>query len=107
MFKLNLKKIKIPKNLFKREYKAISDKARHDWKIMIIFFLLVYVAITIVNFFIFFEIDKGEIFSVSPQSETRENSVNKKLLEETVNIFESKRIKFENLRSVSIPDPSL
>jgi hypothetical protein len=91
------------------EYRTVSSKAHHDWKFMIIFFFLAWILIMAGSMYIFIEISRGEIFTVSALSNDKKNTLDKKVLESTVDYYESKKVKLNELKTVrsTTPDPSI
>ncbi len=104
----NLKKY-FGKLKFHHDYKTISSKAHHDWRIMLVTFFFLWIAIVLGSLYMFVQIDRGEIFTSQTTQEENQATVSKKLLEETVEFFEGRKIKLEQLQTQkSIPaDPSL
>ncbi|HEY4490263.1 MAG TPA: hypothetical protein VJC12_03360 [Candidatus Paceibacterota bacterium] len=107
--KLDFKKFKLPKKFFKkRDYKTLSDKARHDWRGLLIIFLIIYILVILANIYIFWQVN-GSTYEASYAETQNYISVDEKQLKETVDKFESRKIKLDQIKKtgVNIPDPSL
>jgi hypothetical protein len=110
MKSFNIKKIFAKLRSHKRtEYKTISSKAHHDWKTMVIMFFFLWIVVIFGSGYIFIKINKGEIFLIESKIESKQSSVDKKLLETTVASFEGRKIEFEKLKTEKpkTVDPSL
>jgi len=101
-----LSKIRIPK---RKEFRTISAKSHHDWKMILILFFVLSLLFVVGNTYFFFKINKGEIF-INPTEEAGEEGViSEKKLEGAVDFFEDRQIRLERLQSEipTIIDPSL
>ena len=105
-FKNILSHIHLPK---RTEFRTISAKARHDWKLIVVFFITLSLCVMGGNFYLFKQIDSGKIFDTSNASTTSASVVSKKNLEDTVQFFRERQARFEDLKTIkpSVPDPSL
>jgi len=108
MKSINLKKY-LGRLTFRREFRTISSKAHHDWRIMLVFFFLLWIATVLGSLYIFVQIDRGDIFVAENKQEENPVTISKKLLEDTVEVFEGRKIKLEQLETKrsSLSDPSL
>lgn len=107
-FKKIISKIHLPRVT---DFRTIGDKAHHDWKIIIVLFIIFSLVTIFGNYLFFQEVDDGSIFV---QTETVESTVNtdvvsKKNLEDTVQFFKERQARLEDLKTIkpSVPDPSL
>jgi hypothetical protein len=83
--------------------------AKRDWKIIIFSFTIVALILAGFSGYLFFKINKGEIFTAGGQNADSTQVIDKKLLEDTVARFEAKKatlLELERQTSVT-PDPSL
>jgi hypothetical protein len=105
-FKKLTASLKLPK---RGEYKSISAKAQHDWKIMLVSFFVLWIIIISLSMFLFFQIEGGKIFQTNAQQVENKPVINKAVLEDVVNSFEAKKARGEGLKTqkLNIPDPSL
>lgn len=108
--KINFDTIKIKlKSLRKGEYRTISAKAHHDWKIMVIVCICgIFVAIAW-NVYLFFQIDGGIELSSGETENTSSEVVSKKNLEDTVQFFKERQARLEDLKTIKpdVTDPSM
>lgn len=93
------------------DYRTISDKAHHDWKIIIVLFIIFSLATIAGNFLFFQQVDRGALF-IQPSGEVpaaNADVVSKKNLEDTVQFFRERQARLEDLKTIkpSVPDPSL
>lgn len=108
---INIKEIigKI-KNLFlKKEYRTISDKARHDWKSMMIGFFVAGIILVVVSTMLFFRVSSGEQFIPDAYIATETKPFDEKALLESVEEFRNKKVHLEDLKQnpPQVSDPSL
>jgi hypothetical protein len=107
---INIKKILQKLSFIKKgEYRSISSKVHHDWKIMLITFFVLWVFIIILSTFFFSEISKGEIFTNQSNPTDAKLILDTKSLNDTVTLFESRIQNINDVKTqkMSIPDPSL
>lgn len=110
MKSFDFKKITASLKFLKRgEYKSISAKAEHDWKIMLVSFFVLWIIIISLSMFLFFQIEGGQIFKTDVPQVENKPAINKVVLEDVVNSFEAKKVRGEGLKNqkLNIPDPSL
>ena len=91
------------------EYRTISAKAHHDWKIMVMSFtVLVGITITI-NIYLFLQINSGTSLGGGQTVATSTGVVSKKNLEETVQFFQERKARLEDLKTIKpdVVDPSM
>lgn len=93
----------------RREYRSVSAKAHHDWKMMLVSFFFLWVIIFSLSLFLFFQIEGGKIFQTSVPVVEAKPVINKKILDDVVNSYEARRIHSEELKTqkTNIQDPSL
>jgi hypothetical protein len=99
-------KFRIPE---RKEFRTISAKSQHDWKLIVIsFFILSFVAIA-GNVYLFLEINSGGLFVSSTITATSSEVVSKKNLEDTVSFFNNRQARLDDLKKnkPNFPDPSL
>lgn len=104
------------KNLFsllrafkRREFRTISSKARHDWKIMVVSFLFLAFVVIVGHFLFFRQIESGKIYTQMIVEDKSPVTVSKDTLEETVIFFGERKTHLDELqmgREV-VTDPSL
>jgi hypothetical protein len=103
-----LSRIRIPRLA---DYRTISDKAHHDWKIIIVLFMLFSLGAIAGNYIFFEQVDNGALFVETAAGESAESIdvVSKKNLEDTVQFFKEKQARLEDLKTMkpSVADPSL
>jgi len=101
-----LKKISFKK---RGEFRAIGEKADHDWRyILIIFFCITFGAIG-AGLYVFILISKGEIFTVEAPVMTDQKTINQKELDSTIRFFDERSKRFTELQNnpPTVGDPSL
>lgn len=93
----------------RREFKTISDKADHDWHIILVICILLSVAAISLGLFLFIKVSKGEIFAVIEKKEDAKSVINEKGLKNMIDFFESRRKHVEELKAEpkTAEDPSL
>ncbi len=93
----------------KSEFRTISTKAHHDWKVILFGFLLVSIAVMVINMLLFFRINSGELFSPASPVSVRSGVVSKKNLEDTVKFFAERQTHLQELKTTkpTVADPSL
>ncbi len=91
------------------EYKTISDKANHDWRLMLLLFIFFVIGVVFLDAFIFVKASKGEIFLAVEKSEEARAPLSEKRLGDAVEQFESRRKNLEGLKlnPPTTTDPSL
>jgi hypothetical protein len=110
--------MKLPnfKNIFSRfsfhkrgQYKTISEKSNHDWKIIIVSFIILAIIILAGSLYMFIGVSRGDIFLVEQKTEGVVQTINKDELANTVKFFESRKAHFEELKAnrPTVGDPSL
>lgn len=93
----------------RRDYKTIGEKAHHDWRYILIFFILATFCAIGLGAFIFVKVGKGEIFSVVNKKEEIRSSISEKRIADVIEQFENRRTHLESLKN-SPPksiDPSI
>lgn len=88
--------LKSPK---RAEYKTIGEKAHHDWKYILIFFILATFCAIGIGVFIFIKVGKGEIFSVVYKKEEIRSSISERRISDVIEQFESRRAHLESLKN--------
>ncbi len=81
-----------------------------DWKIIIVSTTFIIFITILLNIFVFFQVDKGEIFVINEPEQLGERTLNLEILRETVLYYQNKAAEFEKTRSAPITglvDPSL
>lgn len=93
----------------KKQYRSVSAKAHHDWKMVIFFFSLVWVAVFLASLYIFFVINNGDLFQKDTETPSAQTTINKKALSDTVNFYSTKASKLQQLESnpPKAVDPSI
>lgn len=81
--------------------------AQRDWLIMFFFSLVAFVGVIFFSFFLFLEINKGDLYVITAGSGQRIETIDRTLLAETLDSFEIKAIRFSELTEhpPSIPSP--
>ena len=81
--------------------------ARRDWLIMFLLSLVAFVGVIFFSFFLFLEINKGDLYVVAAGSGQRIETIDRTLLAETLDSFEIKARRFSELTEhpPSIPSP--
>ncbi len=79
-----------------------------DWKLLLLFFAILNGIVVLLSVYLFFQINKGEIFLVESQSSASVNIINETLLNETLLMFNEKAGAFEDVQTMkpTLPDPS-
>ena len=97
------------KGLFRRRSGRNEQTAERDWKMILIVFIIVNVISATLNFYVFWGIKEGTIFSISDNTTTAFVTINRKGLDEIVSYFESRQRNFDDLRKNRIPmsDPAI
>jgi len=93
----------------KTEFKAVGEKAEHDWHMILSVFTLLVVVSLAVNLYIFVKVHEGKIFTRDIESESAPSLIDKLSLENEIEHFEERKARFEALRAnpPAFPDPSL
>jgi hypothetical protein len=110
--------MKIPnlKNIFskftfhkKTEYKTISEKSNHDWKMILLGFIFLAIIMLSGSLYMFIGVSKGDIFLVEQKPENTVLSINKSDLASTIKFFETRKAHLEALKATrpTVGDPSL
>lgn len=104
----NLKSLK---NIFTKKgaVKEGMYNARRDWKWTLFLFTGLSLLLACFSGYLFFKINKGDLFNVEKSGDDYFEVVNKKNLDETVDRFETKKAKLIELeqRNNVMPDPSI
>ncbi len=97
--------IHLPK---REEFRTIGEKARHDWKFILISFFLLGGAFVTTHSLLFIRVDRGEFLNSAPEETSSEEMVKREDLERVIIFFEEKESQFETLRSGMpvVVDPS-
>lgn len=80
------------------------------WNIMLVSFTFAIVVIVVVSLYLFFQISSGEIFLVEQKTSVSVRTINRTLMQETIDSFDTKAREFKSLKSTSrskVIDPSL
>lgn len=98
--------IRIPK---RGEYRTISSKAHHDWKMMVVGFILLSAVAIAGNFYLFWQISNSSFSADSSTVAPSQDTVSKKNLEDTVTFFKNRQARLLDLQTnkPSAPDPAL
>lgn len=72
------------------------------WKIILITFIVFTALIVGISGYIFFRINSGELFLVENKETVQIDTINRALLEDTIEAFEMKKIEFERLKNNKI-----
>lgn len=80
-----------------------------DWTVLFSVGVIGVLVLAIFSLYLYFQINKGELFLVAKKVEGAEQIFNKTRLKETVEFYESKEKKFEDIKNSEnrIADPSL
>lgn len=83
--------------------------AKRDWKWSLFLFTGISLLLACFSGYLFFKINKGDLFNVKKSADDSFEVVNKKNLDETVERFEAKKAKLIELeqRNSIMPDPSI
>lgn len=94
---------------FDIDKEKIVGNAKRDWVIVLILFFLWAVLFSIVGIYLFFQINKGEIFIVVPDDTQLETTISRENLENVLKTYEDKETLLRNYRdnTPNIIDPSL
>jgi hypothetical protein len=92
-----------------KQYRSISAKAHHDWKVVILLFSLVWVAVFLASLYIFFVINNGDFFQNDTVVTPPQTTINKKALSDTVDFYSTKAQKLNQLETnpPKVVDPSI
>lgn len=108
--KINFESIKAKLISIRRgEYRTISAKAHHDWKIMVVVGMCgIFVAIA-GNVYLFFQVDNGTALNDGGVQNQSSDVVSKKNLEDTVLFFKERQARLEDLKTIKpdVVDPSM
>lgn len=72
------------------------------WKIILITFVVFTALIVGISGYIFFRINSGELFLVENKETVQIDTINRALLEDTIEAFEMKKLEFERLKNNKI-----
>ena len=86
-----------------------EDRAHvnRDWTVVLMVFVIIVLVVTALNVRLFMRIDKGELFVVEDTDKTAvSNTIDEELLGSTLEFFEEKENRFEQLKRIapSIPN---
>ncbi|MFQ5661915.1 MAG: hypothetical protein ACE5F2_01540 [Candidatus Paceibacteria bacterium] len=83
--------------------------AKHVWKIIIYVFIALNIGVVAFSVYLFLEINKGDIFKVEQDISVTVDTIDRKLLSETLASFEKMKDELKKLKSKrpSVIDPSL
>lgn len=104
------------KDFFRSRMKKIHKNGNKDnldanrvWKIIIIIFIVINLCVIVLSLYLFFQINKGEIFNIAQDSRVSADTINRDLLHETISSFEKMSGEFEELKTkrFNIIDPSI
>lgn len=82
-------------------------RVERDWILVFAFFLLLNLINVLFSAYLFLQIDKGSIFVVQRDEETKVTVLNLKQLDATLNFFKEKETKFLELKSNPPQAPSV
>ncbi len=102
-FKKTISNIRLPK---RTEFRTISAKAHHDWKLMVLAFIFLSCLAIAGNFYLFWQIDNETYEDTSGNAPS--GVVSQKNLEDTVAFFKNRQARLEDLQNhkPQVPDPS-
>ena len=91
------------KNIFKKlvphSDREDRDRVSRDWMVILTVFVVIILLVTALNVRLFIRIDKGELFVVEDTDETTvSNTIDEALLSRTLEFFEEKGNRFEQLK---------
>lgn len=95
--KLSFKSIK---EKFKKEKKVVPENKlifKRDWVIALILFLILSFLMTLVDYLIYKKVENKEFFAIESYRSVSVKTLNRSKLEETVDFFEEKEERFQNL----------
>ena len=92
-----------------RDKQKLALNPYRDWMVMVGIFFLLVVFFTTVGFYIFLQINSGEIFEVEQREIVLPATIDTKKLQAALKIFKAKELKHqEQLENrLELPDPSL
>jgi hypothetical protein len=101
-----LQKLK-PSN--RAEFRTISEKASHDWKVMVLVFALLSLITIGGGLYMFVQIAKGKLFQGNNVQVAEIKKINQKDLDRVIEFFDTKKQVFDGLsdRVGVVEDPSL
>jgi hypothetical protein len=109
MKSFDIKKLLSHAHLHRRgEFPTIGEKARHDWKVILISFFLIVTALIITHSLLFVRVERGEFLNPSSEEVVTEDAVSREELEGAVQFFEEREMRLEALRVEKpvVVDPS-
>lgn len=84
-----------------------STHPKRDWLILFIVFLVVLIGIILFSVYLFLEINRGELYTLSSASSQKLDTIDRTLLTETLTSFEEKARRFsktiDNPPNIPIP----
>lgn len=105
-----IKKFFTRKSMRKIDYKNnVITNPERDWKILLAVFATLICLVIIFSFYLFAQINKGELFTVKYGKSTTAETIDKSLLNEIISFFEERQQNFDKLKNnrPKIIDPSL
>lgn len=104
------------KDFFRSRMKKIHKNGNRDnldanrvWKITIIIFITINLCVIVLSLYLFFQINKGEIFNIAQDSQISVDTISRDLLRDTISSFEKMSSEFEELKTkrLNVIDPSI
>ena len=104
------------RNFLKRKNNRIYENWKKEypdknkvWKSILLIFTIINVCVIIFSWYLFFQISNGGIFNIKQDINVSVETINRKLLKDTITAFEIKENEFEKLKvsGPGVVDPSL
>ena len=91
------------------EFRTISEKASHDWKVMVLVFALLSLIAIGGGLYMFVLIAKGELFQDVGTKASEIKMINQKDLDKVIKFFDTKKQVFDGVAGSAseVGDPSL
>lgn len=88
---------------------SILEKARKDWKILLLSAIVVAIMVVLIDAYLLWRVNKGDIFTTETVIETDTTITDKRMLENVVKFFDARKTSFEKFKNTPRAeiDPSL
>ena len=95
--------------IFKKKPFNAMNSPKKDWRRMLIIFTVLNIISVFLSFYMFWQINEGNIFNVGDNSNVLQSTIDKKGLEEVISYFDVRQKNFNDLETggIKTTDPSI